>query len=132
MPFYESREHTLEISRIDNFIYPLHLHRELEIICATEGRLLVHVDGEAYELGEGDIAFAFPNVVHGYLPLPGGTGKGIFLSFPPELSQFCAADSCDTLQIYQSFIFFLFYFFLPLFISLADTTTDYFVRSALC
>ena len=92
MPFYESRDHTLEISRIDNFIYPLHLHRELEIICATEGRLLVHVDGEAYELGEGDIAFAFPNVVHGYLPLPGGAGKGIFLSFPPELSQDHAAD----------------------------------------
>lgn len=92
MPFYESRNRTLEISRIDNFSYPLHLHREVEIICATEGRLHVHVDGEAYLLEEGEIAIAFPNVVHGYLPLAEGVGKGIFLSFPPDLSQDYGAD----------------------------------------
>ncbi|MGI6173619.1 MAG: AraC family transcriptional regulator [Christensenellales bacterium] len=92
MPFYESRDRTLEISRIENFTYPLHLHREVELIYAAKGRLHLHVDGEAYLLEEGDIAAAFPNVVHGYLPLQGGGGKGMFLSFPPDLSQDYGAD----------------------------------------
>lgn len=92
MPFYESRNRTLEISRIDNFMYPLHLHREVEIICAMEGRLHLHIDGEAYILEEGDVAIAFPNVVHGYMPLEDGCGKGMFMSFPPELSQDYGSD----------------------------------------
>ena len=92
MPFYESRDRMLEISRIDNFSYPLHLHREVEIICAMEGRAQVHVDGEAYTLEEGEIAIAFPNVVHGYLPVQDGSGKGMFMTFPPELSQDYSAE----------------------------------------
>ena len=92
MPFYESRERTLEISRIDDFSYPLHLHREVEVIYAAQGQVHVHVDGEDYTLEEGDIAVAFPNVVHGYLPPRGSGGKGMFLSFPPELSPDYSAD----------------------------------------
>ena len=92
MPFYESRNRTLEISRINNFIYPLHMHREVEIIYAYEGRISLHIDGEAYNLEEGDVAIAFPNVIHGFLPVEGGAGKGMFISFPPELSQDYGAD----------------------------------------
>lgn len=60
-----------------------HLHREVEVICLFEGRMIAYADSARYVLEGGDIFVAFPNQIHSY---EGVENKAcIGLAFQPDL-----------------------------------------------
>ena len=68
--FYEnSREENKKITvhRNTDYRYPLHFHRNLEIMLLKKGRYEILVNGEKYEISDGQIAVADSYDAHAYL-----------------------------------------------------------------
>ncbi len=92
---YENRlDRPLQVSYMNDFVFPLHLHSEVEVVYACEGRVSLSIDHENYLLSPGEVAIVFPNVVHGYVEEKDVHGKGVFFLCPAEIS----ADYCNVLQ----------------------------------
>lgn len=66
--FYENHQEQEAFRRmtIQNFDFPSHLHKETEIVYITEGRCILHIEHQQYELTKGMIAVIFPHCVHSY------------------------------------------------------------------
>ena len=91
-------EKPLQVSYLNDFIFPLHVHREIEIIYACEGNIVLNIDGGEYTLSKDEIAIIFPDVVHGYIEKEGIHGKGVLFICQPEL----AGDYAELLMTKQS------------------------------
>ncbi|OPJ57605.1 AraC family transcriptional regulator [Clostridium oryzae] len=63
MLFHMSVHHTVVSEKQDIILY-CHWHEELEILFITRGAAQFHVNGEIYEISEGEIVFISPNEVH--------------------------------------------------------------------
>lgn len=51
---------------LKNYSFPLHFHLAFEMIYVNEGHLSVTIDQKEYKLHKNDLAFIFPNQVHGF------------------------------------------------------------------
>lgn len=79
--FYEKRGNwrdELTVSRGGSFSFPLHLHPELELFWLQSGELCSETGTQSIPLAAGDLAFFFPNAVHGYQSA-GGNGQYVML-----------------------------------------------------
>lgn len=65
----------------------LHWHEELQFTCVVGGRLKIRIDGEDYEINEGEAAFINRNLLHITTDLT-EDGKYISLNFPDKLLGF--------------------------------------------
>ena len=64
IPKYEENRDNLQIVQKIMKHSPPHLHNALEIIYVTEGSLEYGIAEELYHMEKGDLAFAFPEVIH--------------------------------------------------------------------
>lgn len=46
--------------------FPAHMHRAFELIGVRDGKLTLHVDQKMYDLENDELAFIFPNQIHGF------------------------------------------------------------------
>jgi len=66
MIFYENKSDNLSCFYGSNMTYPLHIHKELEILVLIKGEIEFLSNSIPCTLEQGDIIFTFPNTVHGY------------------------------------------------------------------
>ncbi len=84
--FYEHRSENLFAGYICDHPFPPHVHDVVEIVCLTQGRMMMTIGGEQAELEPGDIAMAFPSVPHSYDEVS-EDAQGLTLIFLPETIQ---------------------------------------------
>ena len=78
--FYEARDEELFIGRMTDYPFPLHVHEIVELACMLRGEAALQIDGKAYTLRPGDIAFFFPLIPHSFDRLsPDSQGLAAFL-----------------------------------------------------
>ena len=86
IPKYEEYNNNLNIVKKITKHSPPHLHNALEIVYITEGSLEYGVADELYHMDKGDIAFAFPEVIHHCQKLDSGRGHAIFVQALPAIT----------------------------------------------
>ena len=88
--FYEKRtqgHEELMVSFGKWMTFPLHLHAELELFWVQSGSLQVDTGTHTYILRAGDLAFFFPNIVHGYQSAGAGGQFFMAISAPSLLGE---------------------------------------------
>ncbi len=85
IPYFEQVPAMLRVEPFGAVRFPDHLHTHVEWLYLTGGSVCMRIDGERYVLGPGDLAMAFPGVVHGYENAPGDTACGLLVMFSPAL-----------------------------------------------
>ena len=60
-----------------------HLHREVEVVCLFEGKMVAHADSVRYVLESGDVFVVFPNQIHSYEWVEEKSSVGF--AFQPDL-----------------------------------------------
>ena len=65
-PFYEERSGTLYAGRICRAPFPLHMHRDVELIFPLQGSAELTIGNDRREMKAGDCAVIFPMVLHSY------------------------------------------------------------------
>ena len=65
LTFKETKEEVYAAQRVSKHISP-HLHNALEIVCVTDGTLVMGVGQELYHMEKGDIGFVFSDIIHHY------------------------------------------------------------------
>lgn len=82
--FYQNRsEEYMARFTIDN-TYPAHIHRQIEMIYVTKGRIAVTIDDNRFILQEGDLSIAFSN--HSHFTQSIGSSAAILIIFNPEFA----------------------------------------------
>lgn len=66
MIFYENKLNPLYCWYNSDLTFPLHLHKELEILMVTKGEIELTINSTTQILRQGDICFSLPNTIHGY------------------------------------------------------------------
>lgn len=85
--FYENRHgigsdyFTVECR--DNYSFPVHMHRCFEVIHMLSGEMRVMIEGEYYDIRDGDFILIKPNRIHSLQAL--GECRHILCIFSPEL-----------------------------------------------
>ncbi len=64
--FYELREKAFSITETHNLSFVPHIHRHVELVCATGGEIELSIGAQARRLRPGDLAIVFPDTVHSY------------------------------------------------------------------
>lgn len=86
---FEHRLNAIQIQQSDDFYFPPHMHREIELIYVTEGKITIINEGEKRIINQGEMAVIFSNCVHEYLTET--KGEMIFLilstSLVPEYTE---------------------------------------------
>ena len=62
--FYQSQKDDFSCRKTINNCYPAHLHKQVEIIYITKGKLKSTINGKETLLFAGDMSICFPNIVH--------------------------------------------------------------------
>lgn len=81
--YYEQRPADVAIGQICDHPFPVHVHDEVEIVCALSGRQELTIANKHYVLLPGDIAVIFPTIPHGY-DLVSSDATGVALIFSPD------------------------------------------------
>ena len=63
---YENRELPFDCHPAENLTFPLHLHKQLELVYVLKGAIRVQVDDRRRTMRERELAVIFPNCVHSY------------------------------------------------------------------
>ncbi|MGN0407016.1 MAG: helix-turn-helix domain-containing protein [Bacteroides sp.] len=82
--FYQNRSEEYCARFTVNNTYPSHLHRQVEMIYVTKGRINVTIDDSSYTLQSGDLSIAFPNHSHSTQSI--GNSAAILIIFNPEFA----------------------------------------------
>ena len=80
---YEKITTKLSCAFVPNLRELPHLHAECEIVVCYSGKASCFLGGRTYEIGEGDIVFAFPNQVHDYTMCE--NGRFLVINFSSDL-----------------------------------------------
>lgn len=81
----ENRIENIHICEFESYDFPVHLHRNTELIICTGGTLQVCCNNRTKILKKGDIMIAFPYDIHSYTRTD--SGSGIMLVFNSEVSK---------------------------------------------
>ncbi len=71
-----------------SFSFVPHIHKAIEIILLTKGKLKVDINNESYILTEGEASVAFPYQVHAYEDIDNLTEGYLLFIEPSEISDF--------------------------------------------
>lgn len=82
--FYQNRNEEYIARFTVNNTYPSHIHRQIEILYVTKGRIKVSIDDAEYTLQTGDISIAFSNHSHSTESI--GSSAAILIIFNPEFA----------------------------------------------
>ena len=82
--FYQNRDEEYSVTTTINNTYPLHLHRQVEMIYVKSGQLRVTIDDETYILNAGDLSITFPNRPHSTESI--GDSEAVLMIFNPEFA----------------------------------------------
>lgn len=63
---YQHWENKINLEKRDSVDFEPHLHKAVEIISLLSGSAFCSVDGETFEIKQGDTVVAFPNQIHSY------------------------------------------------------------------
>ena len=66
MIFYENKSYSLYCGYGNDMTFPLHIHKELELLMVMGGEIEIASNAGTYTLGKGDISVVLPNTGHGY------------------------------------------------------------------
>lgn len=86
IPRYEEYKDNLHIVKKVTKHVPPHLHNALEMVYITEGSLEYGVAEELYHMKKGDLAFAFPEVIHHCQMFEKVRGSAIFVQALPSMT----------------------------------------------
>ncbi len=64
--FYEARSEPFFIGEMTHYVFPLHVHGIVEMVCLLRGECEMEIDGKPAVLRAGDAAIAFPLVPHSF------------------------------------------------------------------
>ena len=81
--FYERRSEGAFAGIICDHPFPAHVHDVVEIVCLTQGSIVMGVSGQNYRLHPGDVITVFPNITHSYEEVP-PDAQGLSLIFLPD------------------------------------------------
>ena len=79
----QQHDQAINVSNCNNFSFPLHIHRELEISFCQSGTLCVSANGKEITLHPGNMIVFLSNTLHAYHDR--GEGKGIMTIVKPDL-----------------------------------------------
>lgn len=96
IPFYEEKKESLYLRHKNSRHEPPHLHNGIEFVYVTEGTLEFGMGEELFHMEQGDLAVAFPEVIHHYQVLTPGRNRGIYLLALPILG----GQFLETMQKY--------------------------------
>ena len=82
--YYESREIPFDSFLSDDLTFPLHLHKQMEIVLVTAGEVTLWIGSHQKHMSEGELALIFPNQVHSYVSE--GHSQLLLIIFDPELA----------------------------------------------
>ncbi len=68
--------------------YHLHLHRHIEFICVTSGKMELRLGNEKYTLKKDDAALIVPYTLHNYFPLSDATARFVLVLEPETVGLF--------------------------------------------
>ncbi len=95
--FYEKRNEGVFIGDICKEPFPSHVHDVTEIICITEGHMIVTLAGAQMTVMPGDILTIFPAIPHSY-DFVSADAQGLAMIFAPDtISEFTHSFRCMTL-----------------------------------
>ena len=86
IPLYEEYRENLHIVKKVTKHAPPHLHNALEIVYIAEGSLEYGIAEELYHMEKGDMAFAFPEVIHHCQMFDKERGRAIFVQALPSMT----------------------------------------------
>jgi len=98
--FYQSHQDDFSCRETINNCYPAHLHKQVEIIYVTAGKLKSTINGKETLLLAGDMSICFPNIVHSTESI--GNSVAILLIFDIKV---VGAFSNELLYYYPEFPF---------------------------
>jgi len=93
--FYQSHQDDFSCRETINNCYPSHLHKQVEIIYVTKGKLKSTINGKESLLLAGDLSICFPNIVHSTESI--GNSIAILIIFD---AKFIGAYSNELLNFY--------------------------------
>lgn len=82
--FYQNRNEEYVARFTVNNTYPSHIHRQIEMIYVTKGRINVTIDNTRHVLQAGDLSITFPNHAHSTQSV--GNSAAILIIFNPEFA----------------------------------------------
>lgn len=97
LAYYEKNENPYRIFQSRGFDFPLHMHREIELIYVSEGRAQILCGDSEYTLGAGECGLIFPNRIHGYETKEASEGMLLIvnLDLVPEFEDEFRGYSCE-------------------------------------
>lgn len=81
--FYERRTGDIFVGELCPVPFPSHVHDVAEIVCVTEGYVVMTIAGRQVTVSPGDVAMAFPATPHSY-DFVSDDAAGLALIFPPD------------------------------------------------
>ncbi len=82
--FYQNRSNEFKYYVSINNIYPLHLHKQIEIMYILSGSADITIDNKTQTLENGSLAIAFPNILH--CVKTKGQSRILFIIFNTDMS----------------------------------------------
>ena len=79
--FKETKEEVYAAQRVSKHVSP-HLQNALEIVCVTEGTLVMGVGKKLYLMEKGDIGFVFSDIIHHYQVFSEKTSRADYILVP--------------------------------------------------
>ena len=65
-PYYEKREHRIQVGTGNDLNFPEHLHNQIELLYVQDGEIEVTIHGEKRQMHRGDCALISPDQIHSY------------------------------------------------------------------
>lgn len=87
LPFYESRDGRVHVSRFTQMNFPPHLHGEIELIYMLSGQMSLVTSDGSVSLHSGDMGLSFPGAIHGYADSTKDS-TGVMMIFPPTIAPY--------------------------------------------
>lgn len=91
--YFENRVDPLMANTAPGFVFPPHLHSQLELLFVQNGEMTVTVRGQTQTLPAGGLAVVFPNQIHSYLDF---SSEGVITTIVADLAY--AGGYLDTLM----------------------------------
>lgn len=84
--FYENNSERFLFQKYNNFSFPAHLHRGLELYLVKEGEVKITIGNDSRIMKEGELSIAFPNQIHDYeIASEQGSGQGMLILCPAKM-----------------------------------------------
>lgn len=88
IPIFEARSEALYVGRATKYVFPLHVHDNVELLFVLSGIYTMRIDGKTYQLQPGDMAVMFPLVPHSFDAISEGAKGFSTILLPDTIAEF--------------------------------------------